>query len=509
MRHRLSEQRFRTLADHVESHALTRPDRVALRVDDQALTYARLHDQAVRVAGGLAAAGVERGDRVVLLLPNRTEFVVAWLALCRLGAVAAALNTAFSGEALARAIELTQAEVFIVDREFVASVGDRAAVFVPGEKTWAELVAHSPTAPRAEVSGGDPAMLLFTSGSTGRSKACVLPQRYIVRQAQIFAEQVGLRTDDVLFCPFPLFHVDAAIFTVAPAFILGTTAALARRFSVSAFWDQIREHEATVFDFMGATLSMLYKQPPAVGDADNPARLGWGVPLPGWADDFERRFGIELVELYGLTDAGAVLFNTPGKPRRTGSCGKAVEPFEVRILNEEGFEVPAGTVGELCIRSREPHVMMTEYLGIPEETLRAFAGLWFHTGDLAYRDDDGYFYFVGRNKDVIRRRGENISAFEIEEFLERHPAILEVAAFGVPSELTEEDVMVAAVLRPGHVLSAADLIEFCEDHLPRHMVPRYVEFAAALPRTPTEKVEKHRLAERGVTAATHDRGDRP
>jgi carnitine-CoA ligase len=286
--------------------------------------------------------------------------------------------------------------------------------------------------------------------------------------------------------------------------VLGATAALVERFSVRRFWAQVRRYRATVFDFLGATLTLLHKQSPAPDDVDNPARLGWGVPLPAWAGEFERRFGVELVEVYGLSDAGIVLYNRPGEPRRPGSCGRPVEPFDVRVLDEDGFELPGGQVGEICVRPREPHVIMTGYLGMPDATAEAWRDLWFHTGDLALRDADGYFYFAGRTKDVIRRRGENIPALEIEDAVRRHSAVLDVAAFGVPSELTEEDVMVAVAVRPGHELNAPELLAHCAELLPRHMVPRYVELTDTLPRTPTEKVEKHVLRARGVRESTFD-----
>ncbi|MFF4764462.1 AMP-binding protein [Streptomyces sp. NPDC001292] len=509
----------RTLGDFVDEHAEGRPDHPALRIGEETLTYRQLAQQVGSVAGGLAEQGVGAGDRVALLLPNCVEFVITWLALGRIGAVAAPVNTSLGTDGLAGALALSGAGVAVADEQFLPAIGEalpRATnvhtVFVRGDgrpdlgaavvRGWSEL-AGGP-APRADVRPGDPSILLFTSGSTGRSKACVLPHRYVTRQAEIFAEQLRLTDADVLFCPFPLFHADAAIFTVAPAFVLGATAALVERFSVRRFWDQVRHYGATVFDFMGATLTMLFKQEPAPDDVDNPARLGWGVPLPDWAGQFERRFGVELVEVYGSSDAGIVLYNRPGEPRRSGSCGRPVPPFDVRVLDENGFGSRPGQVGEICVRPREPHVILSEYLGMPEATLQAWRDLWFHTGDLAYRDDEGYFYFAGRNRDVIRRRGENISAMQIEDVVSGHPAVLEVAAYGVPSELTEDDVMVSVALRDNQVLTAPDLLAYCEQRLPRHMVPRYVEFAGTLPKTPTEKVEKHLLAARGVTESTFD-----
>ncbi|MHC9294561.1 AMP-binding protein [Mycobacterium sp. LTG2003] len=509
----------KSLGDHVHHHARTRPDQAAIRVGDQALTYQQLSEASMAIAGGLMARGVRSGQSVALVLPNCVEFVVAWLALNHIGGVAAPINTALGTEAVQRALSLCGAEVVIVDEVFLDELWPtiehsptvRCVVVRGGLQPrpdaidvvgWADLAADP--VPRHPVKNGDPSILLFTSGSTGRSKACVLPHRYVTRQAEIFVEQLGLTDSDILFCPFPLFHADAAIFTVAPALTLGTTAALVERFSARQFWEQIRHYGATVFDFMGATLTILFKQPHDPRDADNPARLGWGVPLPAWADEFEKRFAVELVEVYGSSDVGIVLYNRPGEPRRAGSCGRPVDSFDVKILDENGQPGGPNDVGEICIRPLEPHVVMSEYLGMPDATVQAWRDLWFHTGDLAYRDEDDYFYFVGRSKDVIRRRGENISAVAIEEKINDHPAVLEAAAFGVPSELTEDEIMVVAVPRPGHSLTAHELLAYCRQRLPRPMVPRYIEIARCLPKTPTEKVEKHVLAARGVTATTFD-----
>ncbi|WP_169813145.1 AMP-binding protein [Nocardia jejuensis] len=514
------------MADYLDTHARTRPDHTALHIENETLTYSQLAHQVHSVASGFTAHGIGPNETVALVLPNCIEFVVAWLALGRIGAITAPVNTSLGTDGLAHALHLSGATNAIVDVRFAATVKaalPRATnidtILLRGDtpepdlntvtvKKWSDLYTPPTHARQNHVHPGDASILLFTSGSTGRSKACVLPHRYVTRQAEIFIEQLKLSPTDVLFCPFPLFHADAAIFTVAPALILGATAALVERFSVRRFWDQIRHYHATVFDFMGATLTMLHKQHPAPDDLDNPARLGWGVPLPDWAQSFERRFGLELVEVYGLSDAGIVLYNRPGEPRHPGSCGHPIGSFDVRILDEDGFEAPTGQTGEICIRPREPHIIMTEYLGMPDATAQAFRGCWFHTGDRAYQDEDRYFYFVGRNQDVIRRRGENISALDIEDTISKHPAVLEVAAFGVPSELTDDEVMVTVVVRRGHSLTAPELLEYCDHHLPTHMAPRYIEFDDNLPKTPTEKVEKHVLRTRGPSDTTFDRDTR-
>lgn len=506
------------LATRARSH----PEVVFLRFASGDLTFAEAAARSDRLAAGFAAAGVRQGDVVPVLLPNSAEFALTWLALCRLGAVACLVNTAFRGPALAHALGLTDAHTMVLHVSFAAQVAEvisalphleRAVVVGAGASdalpvvaiAWETVDGDPGTLPaNSRHAPTDPAMILFTSGTTGPSKGCVLSHRYTLRQASLMAEHLGFRDDDVLYCPFPLFHIDATVLTVAPALVLGTTAAIGERFSVSGFWPEVRRFGATVFDFMGATLTMLHKQPERPDDADNPVRLGWGVPVPETADEFERRFGLQLVELYGSTDAGLPMYHPVDVPRRPGSCGTVIDAYDVRLLDDDGFEVPVGEVGELVVRPNEPSLMADGYFGMPEATLRSRRNLWFHTGDLLRRDADGYFSFVGRRTDSIRRRGENISAFEVEEVVKLHPAVLDAAAYGVPSELTEDDVMVAVVVRPGATFDAADLRAFCVERMARHMVPRYIDTVDELPRTPTEKVRKDALRDRGITATTWD-----
>ena len=519
-----------TLDGLLTERAGSHPDTVFLRFATGDLTFAHVHAMVERRAAGLAAMGVGRGDVVPVLLPNSPEFVLTWFALCRLGAIACLINTAFRGPALAHALSLTGARLIVLHPSLNDAVADVAAelhtlefVLEAGEGSDTEAGVGSgavlpfPRRRLADVAGDpvaliaaghgptDPAMILFTSGTTGPSKGCVLSHRYAVRQAELMIQHLRLRDDDVLYCPFPLFHIDATVLTVAPALVLGTTAAIGERFSVSGFWPEVRRFGATVFDFMGATLTMLHKQSPQPDDERNPARLGWGVPVPEFADDFERRFGLQLVELYGSTDAGLPMYHPLDGPRRAGSCGTVIDAYDVRLLADDGIEVPVGQVGEIVVRPNEPSLMADGYFGMPDATMGSRRNLWFHTGDLARRDADGFFYFVGRRADSIRRRGENVSAFEVEEVVKLHPAVLDAAAFGVPSELTEDDVMVAVVLRPRSDLAMTDLMAFCERRMARHMVPRYVDIVDELPRTPTEKVRKDTLRERGVTATTWDR----
>jgi crotonobetaine/carnitine-CoA ligase len=485
------------------------------------ITFAEFNERVNNVAHGLVDAGVGQGDRVAIMLGNSLEFLLTSYAIKKLGAVEVAINTGFRGAGLVHVVNLTEARLLITEDDFVEPIAAvlpelahlRTVMLTdvhPAQRrarlegldvgAFGDLVTGRGDNPRRTVRASDLSTVLFTSGTTGPSKGCMLPHRYGVSTGEVLSSSIGLRADDCLYCPFPLYHVDAAFLTVAPALVLGARAAIGRRFSASGFWDEVREFDATVFDFMGATLTILWKRDPAENDADNPVRLAWGVPMPSWRRGFEQRFGLELVHGYGLTDGGMPCWEEPGANEPHGSCGKPRDPFELRIFDDQDREVEPGHVGEIVIRSHEPDVLMQGYWGMPEASLVAFRNLWLHTGDLGRMDAEGHLFFEGRKKDAIRRRGENISAWEIEEVLHDHPAIAEAVAIGVPSELTEEDVKVCIVLRPGSSLTAEDVREFCRPRMAKFMVPEHVEFLEEIPKTPTGKPEKYKLVQSHVRA---------
>lgn len=503
------------LASLLERQAASARDRPFLALTGgNRLTFGEFNERVNAVAHGLASR-VRPGDKVACMLPNSLEFLLTSYALKKLGAVEVAVNTLFRGPGLVRMLNLSEAAVLVVDGAFVESVAEiedalsfvRTAIVAgdpPAEAAlgadivpFANIISERTDNPSVatEVRDTDLMSILFTSGTTGPAKGCMLSHRYAVRLATVLIDALDATSDDCFYSPFPLYHVDAAYLTVMPALVLGGRAAIGQRFTASGFWNEARELDATIFDFMGATLTMLWKQAPRPDDADNPVRVAWGVPMPSFREDFEQRFGLKLIHCYGLTDGGMVAYESLHRPEPLGSCGKPRQPFAVRIVDERDDPVPAGEIGEIVIRPSEPDVVMKGYYGMPAETLEVFRNLWLHTGDLGRMDTEGHLYFVARKKDAIRRRGENISAWEIEDVVNRHPAVAESAAVGVQSELTEEEVKVFVALKPGARLEPQELRAFCRQQMASFMVPEHVEIVEGIPKTPTGKVEKYKLVE--------------
>ena len=508
-----------TLTAMLEDAVSRHPNKVFLRMTEGDLTYRETAERIELMAGGLASIGVREGDAVALLMNNSLDEVVTWFALARIGALHAPVNTSLMGERLRHVLTTADAKALVVDQGLAESVAElmselpniSTVVVRPdtdGSTEWPSTVRVYEFA-RLESSGVlvapatcddlSPATLLFTSGTTGVSKACVLSHRYLARQGQIHARQFGFRPDDVLYSPFPLFHIDAATLTVVAALSTGCIAAISRRFSASGFWDEVRHFDASVFNFMGATLTILWKREPSPNDRNHRLRLGWGVPIPDWKDGWIERFGTPLLQVYGSTDAGVSVYDPIDGSQRIGACGRVVDEYELRIAS-----VP-GEIGEILVRGREPGITMSGYYSMPVATAQTIDPQgWIHTGDLGSIDKDGFVAFHGRLSDSIRRRGENISAFEVEQLVFSHPDILEVAAVGVPSELTEEDVKICVVLRPGSTLTPVELYEFCRSRAPKFMIPRYIELRAFLPKTPTQKVEKFKLRTLGEGMSVWD-----
>jgi crotonobetaine/carnitine-CoA ligase len=388
--------------------------------------------------------------------------------------------------------------------------GDPSATRAPGGvdvvSTEALLQGDSTKPPvAAEVAWNRPAAIFFTSGTTGRSKGAVATHHYLMTAAATMIDCWQLQPGEAVYAPLPLFHL-SAIGSVLGPMLAGGTGVLDRTFSVTATWDQVRRYKASGIALAGAMASMLWSLPPDERDADLPIRFLSAAPVSKELyRAIEERYRCKIVTVYGLTEAFPLAYAGVTADNPPGASGKFNPNFEARIVDEEDAEVPYGVVGEVVCRPRSAHIMFEGYDGREAATLEQMRNLWFHTGDLGRVDSDGNFYYADRKKDAMRRRGENISSFEVEQALLRYEDVAEVAAIGVPSDLGEDDVMVLIVAAPGAVIDIESFMDFCCERLPYFAVPRYVEVTGELPKNAVGRVLKHVLRERGVTEATWDR----
>jgi crotonobetaine/carnitine-CoA ligase len=514
----------RTVHALLEESARRFGDRPFLYFREEVFSYSTLDAMASRVARGLEDLGVKKGARVAVMLGNRPEFLFTSFGLCKIGAIEVPINVAHRGYLLAYMLKQAECSTIVIDAGFTTALAEVISelpalthvVVLDGEPTpllgraktierWAALITNGGRYRPVAVAWSDPFVILFTSGTTGPSKGAVLPHNYALNMAEIVSEIAGYGPSDCLYNALPLFHGNAKLLSTMPALASGARMALAERFSAGQFWEDVRRYAATEFNYIGGVLQILLKAEPRPDDADNSLRLLFGAgATPGVYEEFERRFGVTLLEGYGMSEIGLPLLSTI-EERKPGTCGKPHRDYEVKLVDDDGVEVEDGSPGELLVRPKRPWSMLLAYYNMPQKTAEAWQDLWFHTGDCLRRDADGFFVFVDRKKDAIRRRGENISSWEVEHILAAHPAVLECAAIPVHSEVGEDEVMVCVVRRPPGTLTAPELATWCTRHMARFMVPRYVRFVERLPKTPTERVQKYVLREEGVTADTWDR----
>ncbi|HEV7977646.1 AMP-binding protein [Amycolatopsis sp.] len=482
--------------------AETRGAHPALRVGDLCLSYTALARRAAAMAASLADRGIRATEPVAAMSTNRIELLDLILGCGWLGAIAVPLNTALRGDALAHALARSGTRHVLVEPTFLDRI-DEAGF------TGVRWILGTDTAPRPDfppapdpanaVSALDPAAILFTSGTTGRPKGVRCPHAQFLWWGRGVGASLGLGPDDVLYNGLPLFHTNA-INALFQALVAGGTFVLGQHFSVREHWRRLADADATVVYLLGAMVAMLAGQPPSASDrAHRVTRaLSPATPKHLWAP-FRERFGVELIDGFGSTETNLVLGTLPGD-RRPGYLGTAMDGYDARVIDDAGQGVHDGTAGELVVRTALPGAFALGYVGEPPPE----PGSWLRTGDRVVRETDGWFRFVDRIKDVIRRRGENISACEVEEILARHPTVAQVAVFPVPSELAEDEVMAAIVPRRGMTVDPAELRWFAGRRLAGFAVPRYFETVDALPLTETGKVRKTELRTRGVGPATWD-----
>ena len=497
-----------------------------VRFGGQAFSYAQSDAAADRVAVGFRALGAVRQTRVGVLLANCVEYLDLWFGLSRIGAIQVPFNTAYRSaqilQVLRRAplpivvIEATLADEFmqVADQapelQTIVVLGSLDALPAPHGKQlicYQEVVTArgSPVSEDLEVSGADTGVVMNTSGTTGPSKGVRLShaQQYIL--GRNVANDLGLTEHDVYYNFFPLFHNTAQAMITLPVLLTGGRMVLTERFSARQFWPDVRNHGCTVFYYIGEILRVLLKSTTAADGDGAKLRAGWGIgAAPQDFSEFQRRHGVVLRSGYGSTEANVCVY-LPHEHPDPASVGRALEGYELRIGDGDDVLLPPGQTGEILVRATEPCTLMQGYDGDPQATIAAWRNLWFHTGDAGYLDAHGNLYFVGRVRDAIRVRGENVSAFEVEEAIGQVAGVLEVAAIAVPSELGGDDVKIVVVPAPDVSLDAGGLVAEAQARLPKYAVPRYVEFVEALPKTETNKVRKNILRESPFTPGTWDR----
>jgi acyl-CoA synthetase (AMP-forming)/AMP-acid ligase II len=510
------EWEIRNVKDLVESRAADLGEAPLVHYDDEAYSYAEVNRQANAVADSLAADGVEQGDNVCAFLHNSPEYLALWFGVNKLGATLVPVNVSLKADGLSYLVNDSDAEHVVlegetrenyetarddldaVSREYLLD-GDGGSGYEP----FADLLAgDGATNPDVSVEPDDPACIIYTSGTTGLPKGVMLPHFSYINTGWEFVDHVDLTTEDRPFTTLPLFHCNAQQLTTMGTMLAETDFALMRWFSASNFWDQIRRYEGTLFHYIGTMIQVLYNQDERPDDADHDVRLGIGAAAPqDIIPAFEERFGLELLEGYGQTElATAATSVRPGESHKSaeGKIGEVWDHLELRIVDEHDDPVPQGEEGEIVARPTRPNTVMLGYYGKPEKTVETWKNLWLHTGDLGKVDEDGELRFVDRMAFFIRRRGENVSSYEVENAVASHDAVEESAAIGVPSELGEEDIKIVVRTKPGRSVEPLELVKHCEARLAYFKVPRYVEFTDSFPKTETERIRKNELKEAGI-----------
>ena len=487
--------------------------------DGRTYTYAEIDRLTLRIGNGLLGLGVPYGGHVAVLMENCPEQVLAQWGICRAGMVTVPVNTGAKGHLLTYFLSHADCVAVIVERALLDRIEDVAAevpllkhvivadVVRDGAEastapaasahrhaSFDDLLSAPDTAPERAPSFMDTAVLMFTSGTTGPSKANIFCHAQLIYWGWDVAMHHEYGSEDIAYVYLPLFHGNAFLGSTMASFMANASIALTTRFSVTNFWADVRRSGATIFNCLSSVVNYLWNQPTSPEDRNHKVRRVHLAPVPGAAREFEQRFGVTILSAYALTDFGQGTYYNAGSRRdKLGSVGLPRRNVELKIFDEYDQEVGPGVPGEIVMRHGLPWCSTVGYYKAPDATLAARRNLWFHTGDRGVMDEDGYVWFTDRLKDAIRRRGENISAYEVEEAIRSHSAVEDVAVYPVKADASEDEVAVSVIVKAGSVLQQEDLIRHCDRNLAYFMVPRYVELVEAFPRTVNQKIEKYKL----------------
>ncbi len=529
------------LAEVLKRRATEHPDREYLKyADNPWVSYGEVNARSNRVANALLSRGLQKGESVSVLLPNCEDFLPVWYGILKAGGVMSSINTAYKGDFLSWTINLVESRTLFIADSHLDRL-DLVKSELPHLKHVIVLPTGAPEGPQPDskvftsepfealqnASDGEPdgvehswtddARIMFTSGTTGRSKGVIKQNAADYFSARGLLEVVSATAgrsleelaEDTFFSCLPLFHSNAQVLSGYPALVAGGRVAYTERFSSSRFWQQIIDAEATVFNSIGAVSYFIWNIPPSDLDRAHKVHTCFAAPAPrDIYTEFQERFGVKFIEGYGLTETGMATYMDPTKPAVPGSMGKANPGYDVTVV-EPGTDLPLppNTPGEIVVDMKIPNIVMRAYYGMPEKTAEDFRNLKLHTGDLGRMDEDGYVYFMDRVKDYIRRRGENVSSMEVEKQVSAHPSVKEAAAIGVKAGegASSEDEIMIVIVADGAPPDMAEFTGWMAARMPYFMVPRYIRVVEALPKTPTERVQKVKLRDEGITADTWDR----
>ncbi len=519
-----------TVSSLLEQRLEVDPDGPLFDINGDAWTTRTLVSAANRFANTMRDFGVGRGDRIATLVENSSEAVVAQYGAVQCGAVGVPINTAYKGEYLRHQIADSGARVLVVDGdvseravEIADSVDSLEHVVVLGTlpsvtvgtswHVWSDVMTSDDAFVPADTASSDLYIFIYTGGTTGLSKGCVISHNYAATLAKQIAVMWGRGPADVVWTPLPLFHFNAVSVVLVGTLLTGGRAAIYKKFSVSNFWPEVNRTGATHASTLGSMVTLIANDEvrPEAPDSGRPEanttlRFMSGVPMPtAVAEKCVERFGIRPFDAaYGTTEGSLWCWLPPGMQNKPNAAGVANDEYwDVRIFDDDDNEVPRDTPGEIVGRPKKAGVMFDGYWGRPEATVEMFRNLWMHSGDIGRMDADGYLYFMDRKADYMRRRGENVSSYELEEVVMRHDAVADVAVYAVPSPLTEDDIMVAVELAAGASLTEEELFRWLVDRVPYFILPRYVEIRE-LPRSDMQKILKGALREDGVRPTTWD-----
>ena len=486
--------------------------------DGEVWSYEQLREKVRQLAGGFHEQGVSRGDHVAVWMFDSKEAILTFFAINYLGAVFVPMNTAYKGQVLGHVLNVSDAkilvahgqllerlgEVDVAQIETAISVGDGELPPAISGVDFSDLESTFSEPPELDrpIEPWDVQSIIFTSGTTGPSKGVLSSYLHIFTNAgpETWHFVTG---EDRFLINMPIFHI-GGMGVIFVMLCRGGSIAVMDGFDTEKFWPFVRQSKTTAFFLLGVMTTFLLKQEPSDDDKNHDVRLAFMVPLTETCTEFYERFGIDVYTIFNMTEISSPIVSEPN-PTKRGTCGKKRDGVDVRLVDENDCEVAPGEIGEMIVRTDRPWGMNSGYYKNPEATAEAWRNGWFHTGDCFRQDSEGYFYFVDRMKDAMRRRGENISSFEVEAEVVAYPEVREAAAYAVPSDLGEDDVMISVAPVAGKTIDPKVLIEFLGERMPYFMVPRYIRVLDELPKTPSSKVMKHVLRTEGVTTDSWDR----